>query len=945
MRIETLLACPFVFGGQPVRRSWLRLFGAGLVLAGAVVGYLASTGLGERLLHREIETQLTRLLEGPVEIGEVELRLKGGLHLEVRQLAAYPLPDPSQPPALRARRVIAWIDLLALLIGRLELSTLVLEAPHLRLQQDETGRFLGLPLPALEELLPETRGEGSGEAWVRRIESLDPAAETFFESLHVADRIEIQDGTLQWIAPHARDTDEPGRNLRLELVSSVLEREWLSDALRLRWSAVFVDGRSAPLPFEIAVGRSGGGQPFEWTVTMAEAAFESTPRFFSEIGAESIDHLSGRLTTQIQLAGGLRGPRLLTIDAEIQDPEIRLQRSGTEIQPERIRLRAEIEIEARQLRLRAGHLEGDRLGIDLVGTLERPIRPDARARVESRMVGVEIDDITRLARSLEGESETAASIARLIERVDGGRMLHVQASGTERLERWQDLLGGRVRELPDGFVLGAAFEELSVSTGPDDPIEALSGEIEWAEDRLTLRNTSASFRGTPLPDLHVVLEHASQLARVPAAAREMSMHPPPLPGLGAFLELVKPKDPDSHPPVKTIELAIDHLEHPVLRWPVRDVKALIEPLRRGMEIHIREGVWGGLAISGEVVFFSDPLGPTLSAHLVLGPEKPALRPASTASVAAPVAASAAAPAATSIGLLPEAEMPVEAAVAAAPVWGSGRFELEFRPGPRLPFQTASGFFRLEGTRLLGQEVELRVEPEGQIASRITLDLARAEQVGVDLGFALTEARLEHVSEFIALPPTLVRGGISATGSLRGLLRPGRPLMTDLDGRIRAEARHGEIRIEVPLLLRLSRASEGYNPFSNEDELHYEAMSATMDFRQGSLIAEDFEIEGPLRIYARGRLDLFAQPTQVRGVVGLFLFRAPNQILENLPLVRYFLPGSDRGLVGAYFKVKGALSEPDVDALPMASILTGVPSAIKAPFRVLKYLFDPESDDS
>ena len=56
-----------------MRRSWLRLFWAGLVVASAAAGYLVSTGLGERLLHREIETQLTRLLAGPVEIGEVEV--------------------------------------------------------------------------------------------------------------------------------------------------------------------------------------------------------------------------------------------------------------------------------------------------------------------------------------------------------------------------------------------------------------------------------------------------------------------------------------------------------------------------------------------------------------------------------------------------------------------------------------------------------------------------------------------------------------------------------------------------------------------------------------------------------------------------------------------------------------------------------------------------------
>ena len=71
-----------------MRRSWLRLFLAGVVVVGAVAAYIVSTQLGERLLHREIETQLTRLLAGPVEIGEVEVHFEGGLRIEARRVEA-----------------------------------------------------------------------------------------------------------------------------------------------------------------------------------------------------------------------------------------------------------------------------------------------------------------------------------------------------------------------------------------------------------------------------------------------------------------------------------------------------------------------------------------------------------------------------------------------------------------------------------------------------------------------------------------------------------------------------------------------------------------------------------------------------------------------------------------------------------------------------------------
>jgi hypothetical protein len=561
------------------------------------------------------------------------------------------------------------------------------------------------------------------------------------------------------------------------------------------------------------------------------------------------------------------------------------------------------------------------------------------------MVGIELEDLFELSNSLAGESEAALAFSRLVEPVQGGHILYIEVAGSARLRRWQDLAAGRVRELPDGFVLGGAFEDIDVSAGPEDQIEGLRGELEWVGDQITLRNTTGSFRGTPLPEMNLVLEGASHLLSAPTFERTV-MRAPSIPGIGPLIELIKPRDPNALPPVKAIGLAIDHLEHPVFRFPFRDLRMLIEPQRRGMDLHVRSGFWGGAEVTGEMQFSGRTGTTTLTARLVLAPVvakaglsrvEPTIAPEETPP---PEAVTSTTP---DEAIAEAAEVPASAQPTER--WGKGRFEIEFRPRPYLPFRTATGFIRLDGSRLVGNEVQFEVERVGQLASRIVLDLKDAEQVGVDLSFALTDARLEQISEFIALPPDLATGAIGAAGSLRGSVRPSESLIARLDGRIRAEASDGLIRTEVPLLLRLSRASEGFNPFANERELRYETMTASIDFRQGSLLAEDFEIEGPLRIYARGRIDPLAKPSQANGVVGIFLFRAPNQILESLPLVRYFPPGSERGLIGAYFEVEGALAEPKVEALTVDTLMTVVPSAIKAPFKVLQYLFDPSDEDS
>ena len=108
---------------------------------------------------------------------------------------------------------------------------------------------------------------------------------------------------------------------------------------------------------------------------------------------------------------------------------------------------------------------------------------------------------------------------------------------------------------------------------------------------------------------------------------------------------------------------------------------------------------------------------------------------------------------------------------------------------------------------------------------------------------------------------------------------------------------------------------------------------------------DEVVEGPLRVFARADIDTLAAPADIRAVVGIFLFRKPNALLESLPLVRSFLPGSERGLIDTYFEVEGPIAEPEIEALPLQTLMTSVPDVIKAPFKVLRRLFEGPENDS
>jgi hypothetical protein len=900
--------------GKFVRRSWLRLFWAGVVVLGVAVGYLWSSGLGEQLVHREIETQLGRLLAGPVEFARVELRFAGGLRLEAHSLEAYPSADPTQDPVLRARRVLAWIDFLALLVGRLELSTLVLEGPHLRVERTADGSIKGLPLPrnALEH--DDERSHSLGEEIIEQLEWLDPAATEFAERFRAADRIEIVDGTLQWI-DHQNLTEDGAPNaLRLELVSGFADRDWLSEVVAIEADAVVVNGVHAPFPIEVKIERNEGPH-FEWTLALSKIPLEAAQSQILTF-IEPIDGLAGTVDARFHMTTTSVGTRVLSLDGLVQNAKVSLRRSKSVVGQERVEIHTEIALEEKALRISEGALKGERLGIEYKGAIARPISQDSSVRFESRMVGVDVDGIRDLANQFEGESDMALAISRSTQRVEAGRIRYIEVAGTAPFRHWQDLSGGRTRNLPDGFRLVAAIDNIVVGAGVDDRIEDLTGEIEWSKDQISLRQLNGTYRGTPLPEINAVLEGISHLIRTNESARRMTADREPVPGVFPLLEIFKPQNPNSLPPVKAIGLAIDHLEHAVFRWPFRDLRVLVEPLRRGLQLNVREGTWGGAAVSGNVTWFNDSKTPTVNARLTLGPPPVPQSP----------------------------EQSIEPAIATQEDrrphdrWGKGRFEVAFRPRPTLPFKRAVGFFRLDGGDLIGNEIEIELVPQGKLVARANIDLRQPDHIGFDFSFAVTEAKLEGISEFVALPADLATGDIGATGSLAGLVRPETNFIAELDGRVRVEAEHGRIATSVPLLIRLGKASEGYNPFANQDELQYESMTGTLELDHGLLGIEDFEIEGPLRVFANARLDTNRRPGQIRAVVGIFLFRASGDMLGNLPLVRSFLPGSKHGLIGAYFEVDGPVNEPEVEALTLQTLMSNVPSAIKAPFKVLQFLF-------
>jgi hypothetical protein len=160
--------------------------------------------------------------------------------------------------------------------------------------------------------------------------------------------------------------------------------------------------------------------------------------------------------------------------------------------------------------------------------------------------------------------------------------------------------------------------------------------------------------------------------------------------------------------------------------------------------------------------------------------------------------------------------------------------------------------------------------------------------------------------------------------------------TSLSGQFQLNARQGEIRRdELPLVVALAQASSGYNDFASRDAIAYDSISSQLLLAGGRVSVPDFVLDGPLRIYGSGTVDAIQTPHEIVAVVGLFLFRSAGQIMESIPLVKAILPGSERGLIGAYFQITGPIEDPTVRALAGKSVAEDLPDVLAAPYQLLR----------
>jgi hypothetical protein len=880
--------------------------GAAFVLLAFAGGYYLSTGPGRELLRRETERVLTDILEGETRVEEVQLVFAGGLGLRGKGLSVYPTENG---PAMRAERAFVEIHLTPLLVGELELAVLELDNLVIRADLRPDGTWTYPPLQSLQK--PTVPADEEGAPILATLAGAEAAGRFILERERIAEKILIRGGEIHFedhsLTAHIRP--EMGvQSFHLRDIEASLSRPWLSEDGSLRLTGRFtgpLDG--APVPVEL----TGSVQDGEMRLALTT----------QNLDLDALDGYAQRLSQQADIDGTLSGSVILeTADPGFQ--HVVAEAALSEVAPTVVvdgqpihlsfplgKLHARLEVEPTAVRLFDARLTGPRISLAMDGRAERPITRRSKAHFETELLNMAVGDVGPIVAQLP--DATREALLQWFDRVETGTVDRIAVSGTSLLHTWGDFLQGELERMPENFLMTAEVSDITANLGGPERLTDGRVRMEWAGDQLAIRQGGGVWLGDELADVDITIDGISHFVEMQDPPHPSSAEPTPgLPLMWDILSRGGEAGEDDQP--IRIRVDIDRLEHPVLRWPIENASLVVQPTPTGTESQVTRATWGGVPVVAEVLYSFHPR------------ER------------------------ITVGLTARRRdgEPAAHEKRDALVWGEGRFQLEPAADGGVPdlLSRMSGDFELRGSKVFLTPMEVTLSSTVAVAADIEVDLGDANHAEVRIQGRIEDTDFEALGEVIGLPEHFITGRVDVAADLAGTLDGRRPAYAELAGWISVIAEDGEIRQSIPMAVAMATATDGFNPFSKSEALQYDSIDADLEVKNGTLEATRLELEGPVRVYATGKMRFAEAPQEVDAVVGVFLVQRIRELLGKVPLVNLVLPGSDRGFVGAYFRLHGPWDDPEVDTMAMKSLTEAFPDLIGTPLAMIQSLWTSEEDD-
>jgi len=886
----------------------------GLFLLALAAGFVLSSQVGQRWLREEAEFQLGEILEGEVSIERVALRVRTGLELQLVGIRV-DYPDPGLG-GMSAKQIIASLETTSLLLGRFGVDSLEIDGLGVQLQRDHRGEWSPPWFPSHTEL--DEQRESSPADLEHELGWMKVLIESAHFVLHeqmIANRIELTGGFVILEDALPRQDAPTATRHRFENIHAELEHGWLSDSSDFSLSARWVVPDAPRATLEIN-GRHREDEDFHLTLAFSELELASLNPYIviPDLGGA----VSGRMTGVVAVASPEIERGTVELDWSVEEIKAQIPFGDTSLAfaSPVASLQARLILEPERLHIDSIQTRGQSIHFDLSGNIARPLGLGSQTSLRSSLRGTGIDDLERIADGLPDAD--AAPFHSLLDRLRSGRVPRVGMRGNAALRTWLGIAGGELASLPPTIRLSANMEDVTVGTSKTDTMSEMSGELEWNGARFELRNFRAEFNGEPMPRIDFTLDGLSTVLANPPVKDRITRRARSLPGLGTLWELFRTDErPAPGEAPSPIQVRLHELQHPALRWPVRNAVFEIDPTESDVNVAITHGHWAGVPIRGEARLHSGN-EPHLSIALRL------------------------AEATEGDVHLDDSENHV--GDDSEETWASGHFSTRSVHSGPFEFETLEGQFALRGQDLLLRAIDGELDGGGSVHGEGVFALSKVEVVPAQATLRVRDAQADQVAQTFGIAAGYASGRANLRGEFSGDLRTEARIVDELAGYIELKARNGEVQQSIPLVAAVAHAIEGWSPTAARTSLKYERIDARINFDAGQISTDRFALDGPLRIVASFRVDLDDEPDSINGTLGIFLLRQAHRLLGNIPLVNLLVPGSDRGLIGAYFELSGPLHKPTISAMPIRSLTGGMPlpDALTQPFEALIGLFPTSS---
>ncbi len=886
-------------------RRLVRIASALLLFAlAAASGFGVASWIAPERLRAYTERQLSALLGSPVKFRRVALGLGFGVELIGEDARLWVDPYGAQ---LHVHRVTATLDTTALLDGRFEISRLLLDGARLRLRRDLDGRLSPPPFAPLGSSGSDAR-EPATEPWLRSIRAVEAAAHWLLGRRLVAEQIELRDSALLLTqdasaASGARAAAAGAAQLSLERLQAQLSYGADTRQSRLRIAGRLFRGDRPFGRIEWIGQRSPSGA---LGIELAATALDLREIEPALVPPGSQAQLSGLLTGVLGVETRAGGGERIELDLLLSEFQGNLGRiTGlAPLRGERVAARFELELSPTQVEIAHARITSGDLELQLAGEVQRPISEHSSAELSASFRELQLARALQQAGffPLPGRPQAGS-------RVESGTLRQLTARGRSTLAHWRDFLSGRDERPPENFSVEAELVDGRLLLDSGQRLESISGQLRFRGDHVEIHGARAHLDGKPLPVLEIDLEGVSHLFATESERRRLSSRADRLLGMRAIWALLRPEHPEaqtSGPP--RIQLALDHLDHPAMLWPLIDVEAEIHPLPHGIRADVKRALWAGAPTRGVVEWQFEP---EEQVRVAVTLERP-------------------------IAVPPPREDPES--------WAVGRFFVGQIDARSWKQQQASGSFEAQGATVQLEDISVLLVPRGSLNGSARLELADPEALPVELDLALSNADVGGLAEQVGVAAGLISGTLSGRGQLEGALRPGQPFFTELSGRLELQALDGRIRRGLPPIVAIALASETLNPFRKRKTLRYSKIETQLELDRGRSRTQAFAIDGPdLRMFASGSLDIGHAPHTLDADVAVFLFRQVDRVLERIPVLNALLLGPDESIMAAYYQLQGPWDAPDASVFPLRTLassgplgilLDGVPHFVQRSFEAL-----------